>query len=285
MNPMLLSNVSIADEVKKTYSLDATTVINPPRGALSEVIWTLASEHPSWKFVAVRGNGMGAISGSFVAYEFAVYLDKELLGRIESSKYRCEWSIGITNPRIARQLDRGATTYTKNVSKAISTVRKLFSPMDVQERVESAVTRVDHEAKAAEWSAKRKVRGASEILEDSIRSFALTLKRDEFEVYLNTKPNAHHLTTALHSYERDSVDLEVIMDVKGAIAANAVCTVILNDGKYIVKYKAVTNVYDDLNLPEDVRKKLGLLKLVTDGQMISSIGYRISDQLFVLLIE
>jgi predicted Zn-dependent protease len=61
--------------------------------------------------------------------------------------------------------------------------------------------------------------------------------------------------------------------------------IVLADGKYIVKVLDNVQLYDDTTLPHDLRGKLGMLKLVEAEQMVTGIGCRVSDEIFVVLHE
>jgi hypothetical protein len=50
-----------------------------------------------------------------------------------------------------------------------------------------------------------------------------------------------------------------------------------------VRQGAEVKVYDDDSLPFEVRSKLGMLKLVDKGQMISDIGCKVDAEVFVVI--
>ena len=67
---------------------------------------------------------------------------------------------------------------------------------------------------------------------------------------------------------------------------NGKSVVVAFDGThYIVKSKEGIKTLSDETLPYEVRRKVGLLKLVQDGQMISDVGCRVDGATFVLLPE
>jgi hypothetical protein len=53
----------------------------------------------------------------------------------------------------------------------------------------------------------------------------------------------------------------------------------------MVKIGQDVQIYDDNTLPESMRGKLGMLKLVEAEHFISSVGCRINDEIFVVLTE
>jgi len=62
--------------------------------------------------------------------------------------------------------------------------------------------------------------------------------------------------------------------------------IVVYDGtQYLTKIGDEIKVYKDEDLSFDLRKKIGLLKLVQDKQMISNVGCRVDNTTFVLLLE
>ena len=58
----------------------------------------------------------------------------------------------------------------------------------------------------------------------------------------------------------------------------------VRDGnEYIVRQGNEVKVYNDESLPFEVRSKLGMLKLVDKGQMISDVGCKVDAEVFVVI--
>jgi hypothetical protein len=285
MNPMQLKNVVVLEDVKSFYQLGAQTELMPPRYMLEDVIWGVATKYPHWE-LRVIGGVKHAAEDAFTAHKFAVYQDREKIGEICLERYRREYAIGISNGRIRGTLDRGDTTYTKDTKKALSIVSKMFSLSTTHERVEAAAKKVDGEMRKVEWSAKRKVQGVLDSIRTTVMDYTLDHARQEYEAYVREQPNGARLLSELGTYDKDLADLATVEETKQAVATGRTCLVVLSNGSYIIQHRdSAVQAYDDSTLPENLRGKIGLLKLVTDSQMVAGVGFRVDDFTFLVITE
>jgi len=89
----------------------------------------------------------------------------------------------------------------------------------------------------------------------------------------------------IEQLEKVKADMMTIKEVTAAMQNDRNALVVLSDGKYIVKIRDNVQLYDDVTFPVELRGKLGMLKLVEKEQMVTGIGCRVSDEIFVLLLE
>jgi hypothetical protein len=80
-------------------------------------------------------------------------------------------------------------------------------------------------------------------------------------------------------------DMLTIESIKEKFGSEHTALIIKDEGKYMVKIGQDVQIYDDNTLPEHMRGKLGMLKLVEAEHFISNIGCRINDEIFVVLTE
>jgi hypothetical protein len=80
-------------------------------------------------------------------------------------------------------------------------------------------------------------------------------------------------------------DMVTIQETTKAFQNQKTALVVLEGGKYIVKIRDNVQLYDDMTLPVELRGKLGMLKLVDNEAMVTGIGCRVSNEIFVLLME
>jgi hypothetical protein len=66
---------------------------------------------------------------------------------------------------------------------------------------------------------------------------------------------------------------------------NQTALVVRDMGKYLVKVGDKVDLYDDNTLPQDIRMKVGMLKLVGDEQYLTDIGCKVTSEIFVLLVD
>jgi hypothetical protein len=129
----------------------------------------------------------------------------------------------------------------------------------------------------------RRIHTVQDKLKPYLHAFALQNRREEFAESLRGYPNAEE---ALKIMEQTAIELDVATKVQMQYDANQYVIVVISDSKYVTRFADQSiNIYDDGNFPEDLRGKLGLLKLVSTGQMVDNIGARIDTQTFVLLKE
>ena len=284
MNPMQLTNVSILIDIHTRFPITKSTTIREPISCISEVVWAAATANPQWKFVATFGSYTPA-DDSFRPEKFMVYQDKEQLGAIEVVWFRRKRCVGISNHRIRDKLSRGDMQRTTNTANALSIIKKTFVAKNTSERVNSAAEIARGTVKQSEWSISRKVRNSVDTLLDGMRTFVFQKHYEEFRKHLSTLPDAAKLLITADNYKTDSLNMATIKGVKEAMDNNNTCTVVLIDGRYIVKYKDdIVNIYDDNTFPDDLKGRLGLLKLVMEEQMISDIGCRVNEEVFVIML-
>ena len=285
MNPMQLKNVVVPDKIRSFYQLTPQTELMPPRYMLEEVIWGVATKYPHWE-LRVESGIKHAAEDAFTAHKFAVYQDREKLGEICLERYRRQYAVGISNARIRGTLDRGDTNYTTNSAKALSTIKKMFSLATTHERVDNAVKKVDGDMRKVEWSAKRKVQGILDSIRTTVMDYTLDHARQEYEAYVREQPNGARLLSELSTYDKDLADLGTVEEIKQAVAAGRTCVVVLSNGSYIIQRRdGAVVAYDDSTLPNNLRGKLGLLKLVTDSQMVAGVGFRVDECTFLVVTE
>lgn len=59
--------------------------------------------------------------------------------------------------------------------------------------------------------------------------------------------------------------------------------VIRDEGEYIVRYHDRVQIFDDGTMPHEIRARLGMLKLVDPGKAIDGFGFRVSEEVYVVL--
>lgn len=239
---------------------------------LTQYLWTLAKEYPLWTF-------------KMYSYRsFEVLKDGESLGYVGEEWYGRNYALFVRNDRIAQQNERKNAYHTQDISKAMLRVKKMFSPMTLTERVSKA-------REQAHTVLMRQERGTHRLMETHdapIRKSLMEYARENFSQYVLWLKERHDLTMLAHLKELEDakVDMATIQEAQSAFASKGKhALIVLADGKYIVKVLDNVQLYDDTTLPVDLRGKLGMLKLVEDEQMVTGIGCRVSNEIFVVLHE
>jgi hypothetical protein len=85
--------------------------------------------------------------------------------------------------------------------------------------------------------------------------------------------------------QRLTDEMITIETAKSAFEAGKTALVIKDGGKYLVRIGDKVDLFDDNTLPDWMRGKLGMLKLVQAEQFVSGTGCRVNDETFVLMVE
>lgn len=236
----------------------------------------LVSSKPNWRFVAtdfVRPDAQ-----TRVYTDFNIYEDDEFLGKVTITHKGRSNKIKVSNDRINAARERGTGYYTEDPVKAQLRIRKTFFKANQDERVEKAaeiaesLLKKEHQSKAWEY------RHAKDALLDKAGDFAAK----NIEAYLQAYPN---LLPKKGRYDDARANYGVVKKIKEAFDNGKSVVVAFDGTHYIVKSEEGVKTLSDETLPYEMRRKVGLLKLVQDGQMISDVGCRVDGATFVLLPE
>lgn len=237
-----------------------------------QLVWVLAKEYPLWTFQA---DGWRT---------FKVFKDGELLGVIGEEWYGSKHAMFVRNDRIAQQNERKNAYHTQDIEKAVLRVKKMFRPMTLAERMVKAKEEADKVLLRQYRGAHRNGQVLRSQMDQSLMEYAYT-HMGQYMAWLKAKDDLTMLGV-IERHEKSKVDIQTIEEAQKAFAdKHKHALIVLADGKYIVKVLDNVQLYDDTTLPHDLRGKLGMLKLVEAEQMVTGIGCRVSDEIFVVLHE
>jgi hypothetical protein len=232
----------------------------------------LAKEFPLWTFKAYGWR------------TFKVLKDGEELGQIGEEWYGSKQAITVRNDRIAMQNERKNAYHTQDIDKAVLRVKKMFKPMTLAERMAKAKEEADKVLLRQYRGAHRNSQVLRNQMDQSLMEYAYA-HMGQYMAWLKAK-NDLTMLEVIESHEKSKVDIQTIEDAQKAFDnKHKHALIVLADGKYIVKVLDNVQLYDDTTLPHDLRGKLGMLKLVEAEQMVTGIGCRVSDEIFVVLHE
>jgi len=287
MSAMNFSNVVLESDTEKYVSVNSVAkdkVLAHPM--LEPVISKLAMLYPLWKF---EGSGHHSLSHQGVVYltVFTVSCDGEPLGVIARRYEGRDYQICVTNDRIKAKLER--TNYYKTLSadKAIAKVKKMFGPNDTQEVARIARSKAASVAQDAEWSKNRELGGAEEIVQRAAKKYVMGAGFETFMAYVKDHYPAQEyelLVTKHEVAERARTELTTINATKRVISTQKKGAVVTRRGStYVVEHSDKVEICDDNTLPEWIRSRIGMLKLIEPAQFVSDLGMRASETVFVLI--
>jgi hypothetical protein len=280
MNAMELHNVHGAKDYDDDSGIESY-VVHP---TIASVIWELASKNPLWQFHATYGTRM--MERTQLAYTtFKVKLNGKELGVISRTHTnRGLAAISVACKRIADKMDRKDSYVTSDPKKAIAKVRKEFAPKTAKEIVEEAIEKATNASRRVHIDTYGEFRKLNAMVQKEIIEFFTSGPGMEiYKSYLHPdRPEDKKILVAMATMVELTTDLMTIERVKDKIGGADTALVVLDEGKYLVKILSDLQLYDDTTLPQDLRGKLGLLKLVQPNQFVSSAGFRVSEEVFVI---
>lgn len=280
MDIFTLSNVEVHPEVVTSVAALGVAVSNPPLH-MRRVVMHLAMANPLWRFVATTNRLDGT------ATTFTVIERGEELGKIGLTYFRSGHKIALSNDRIIDARARSSAYRTGDVAKAISMAKKMFYASNPSERVSKAYERAEKVMSRQASSKGYEARAASEAVKNDMLSFIRSGGLPLFMDYVNKLDNSERVLALnkLKKSEDANMEMLTIEDIREKFGGANALLIVKDEGKYLVKRGDGVQVFDDNTLPEWVKSKLGMLKLVEAEHFISSVGCRINDEIFVVLVE
>jgi len=288
MNTLELSNVELSADLQTllterknrgdTHEVFVSSTIDP-------VIQRLATLNPLWRFVATDwGYGGG---NRLALTSFSVLEHGEELGKISRERKGNNDVIYVSNERIAKTKERSGGYSTVDADKAVLKAKKMFFKLKPNERIEKAMG----DAGKVIFQQKNLKQRERHTAEGAVRAAAMDyIMGTGFDLFLEhlktcTESVRNKIEKHISDNERLGDEMMTIETAKSAFEADKTALVIKDGGKYLVKIGDKVDLFDDNTLPDWMRGKLGMLKLVQAEQFISNTGCRVNDETFVLMVE
>lgn len=270
-NPFTLANVFLSESAIK----DGVTALPMETQILADVVFDAAYAKPMWKFVAHYRKSSNPRASSF-----SVLHEGEALGIIQSVYYRRDYAVEVRNDRITKKRERGGGYRTSDPAKALATIKKMFSRNNVAERIEKADEVIRRSLNEHVWGKTREAKTLAADLEKELLTF---VKKDAdtqkaFADHLVRTGQSHIQTKADHA----AMEMQTVERIMRQYSSNKATVVLIVDDKYVVKEGEDVMMFAADNLPQDIRGKLGLLKLVEDEHIIAGVGCRVNSETFVI---
>ena len=276
-----LENVVLPKETDKN-GIEVTATIED---FLVPLVEKLALNHPEWRFESYycRKNYSSGVNGADfgMVVERLKVMDKyEELGQLGTDYTRSGKRFWVSNHRTEKLRERGSGMKTIHLDKAIKHVGKYFSKKNIGEKLREALqlarTNLDQVTTSKGWK-MRELWNNSEISAElqrylvSIFPDALTMldpkiasKLEDFPIRVNELAQATMMHEAMQKHNMHLVLLDG-MDYA------------------IQKGNDAPTIKSSEQLPDYMRRAIGLLKLVEDNQIMQDIGFRVNETTFYVL--
>ena len=286
MNTLSLSNVVIGEDLQKTMDKEGTKM-SAVYDMLDPVVSRLASLNPLWTFV-INSSGHGS-GNNRIAMGFSVKLDGEELGTIGLSYMGNRGKvIAISNDRIGKGRQRSDSYRTQDADKAILMAKKMFGKMNPSERIQKAKDAAERVVSRASWNKERERTQHQSLVKNEMLAWVETKGLATFMEFIKAEaiPSLKHkVTTSMEKVVLLDTEMRTIEKVQEDFSNNKTALIVKDLGKYLVKIGDKVDLYEDNTLPLDMRMKMGMLKLVEDEQYLTDVGCKVTNEIFVLLVD
>lgn len=251
-----------------------------PDPILAPVVDRLVKYHPEWTFVSIRGYTKSTASQT-LAYCYMVYQGTEYLGHI-SCRYRGnKLTVRLEGPRVSADTVRGRGKETSDTNKAIKLAEKYFCARTLRETMADAAMAASAAANDFYGVRQRAFSTAVGKLTPAMLSYVL----DNLPSF-----SAHAAKLGVENETLDGLQKIVIEREEGLKLRNSAGFLVMTqDGRYILQAaaKGITSGEADTvsELPVEMRRKLGLLKLMDPGVVLPDVGIRLAQNKFFITGE
>ena len=249
---------------------------------MKNFIETLALKHPNWMFEANCRIRTREDDGVYTSYAngFKVIEKRELIGMIGyTSSARGNEGFMVSNTRIKNGRERGDCITTKDEKKAIRHIDKWFYRETVKELMDKQVGLANRKSYEFMNTHRDGVKHSWSELEEPMKRFIV----DNYDAFLKTlySPKLVEIATIIHTTIEHA---EAAIDIHDKLMANnAFVITILETGNYAIQKGMDISVKSSEELDSDMRRKLGMLKLIAVEQGVAEVGLKCSDDTFVVI--
>lgn len=230
---------------------------------------------PGWKFVGMKNEVRGK-DNAVICMGFVIFDEDEALGTVKVDCKGRNYAVIVSNDRINAKRERGSGYATNDTAKAVLAIRKHFYRKEKTERLEKALTAASGLINTESYDKQRTKHQAWEHVYAHAKEFVSM----NMELYLRDFPA---ITPRVAKAHEADAEMKTVDDIKNSFNKGSALLVVRDGNEYIVRQGNEVKVYNDESLPFEVRSKLGMLKLVDKGQMISDVGCKVDAEVFVVI--
>ena len=251
-----------------------------PQRMIAPLIDRLAKYHPDWMFVSLTGFADGG-TGIPTATKYWVYQGMEYLGYIGLGTRDYQATIMLDGPRINAARRRGNGKQTGDVKKALKIVEEYFVGTTPAEKMRLTANQAANWAYNFYGDKQRAYSNSMEALRDVMLSYAIDNLPDFGEYAAKLGVSTDTVTTL----PKVVTDREEALRMKG-ITGHIVITQGSNYVVQDIRENSLGLQIDTVSeLPTEMQRKLGLLKLLEEKSVVPGIGVRMSRTEFFVMGE
>ncbi|NBW13677.1 MAG: hypothetical protein EBR82_37330 [Caulobacteraceae bacterium] len=286
----IMTNRSLALQALKQHNvtfkkvdgapLDMSTVELEFYRPLDEILWPVVTKfsHIDW---VVEG-GISRKNTLFSVRSISAYKEGIHIGNISTTYTGRTYAFIVKCHAIDEERTRGNGLRTTKHDVVLSTVKKKFAPKPINVILSEVTTKINRILSDKHYAQKKKQVDVNQELLDAVLE-RIHESKDVYEYAVRTF--GEQLIQRVCELKLKMSKLE---DLHSALTteSSSVAVVLIDRGGYIVSSDKQIAKYNDSTLPGELRKNLGLLKLLDkDEKVIPDIGVRVNESVFLVLLE
>jgi hypothetical protein len=273
---MTYANIELKEHDRFGDGIKRQSMIDP---FLKDLIEQLALKYPQWTFVEASVTSM-AVDKVYHAHRFDIKDKRETLGTIDKDYANNGYRYRIDNHRIQGMRERGCGMKTIHLNKALKHVDKFFGKKNVVEKITEARRNVDNVLSQVDNEKAWRLRGTWGSIESEARAFVV----DNYQAFMDSVVNKSNVAKQLEVLPTQVAEYNATQHLINMLKNDNAFTVFIDGVNYSVqKGKDPLEIKQSDELPDFIRRAVGLLKLVEDNQVISGVGLRVNESTFLVL--
>jgi hypothetical protein len=257
--------------------------------AIKPFVEALALKYPQWRFVSTSFWHQRPDNGDAYAeaHRFYVYDGREALGEI-STDYgrRNEKVYAIRNERISTSRQRGDTTKTKDLNKAVKTVGKMFGAKTINERMIEASSEASTDVYRVYQDRANTFQRTYDHVAKHLMPYIMANYETLAPIAIAGGASAETVGRLASAHDEFKITEEIYKCQQSQDGA----VVLIHGSDYAVlgkddKGQITTRMFSTETLPPHIKRSVGMLKLVEPKFFIKGAGMKINDQAFFVTKE
>ena len=273
---MTYANIELKEHDRFGDGIKRQSTIDP---FLKDLIEQLALKYPQWTFVETSVTAM-AVDKLIHAHRFDVKDKRELLGTIDKDYCGSGYRYRIDNHRIEGMRERGSGMKTIHLKKAIKHVDKFFGKRNMVEKITEARRKVENTLSQIDNEKGWRLRGTWNAMESQARDFITS----NYQAFMDSVVDKNSIAKHLEQLPTQVEEFNATQHLTKMLQTDNAFIVFIDGLNYSVqKGKDPLEIKQSDELPDFIRRAVGLLKLVEDNQVLSGVGFRVNETTFLVL--
>jgi hypothetical protein len=240
---------------------------------------TVALAHPTWLLVCKDYKMiMGGKANELLARQVVIAEKREEIGKVSMGMYNERKCFVINNERIDKSRKRGSSIRTTDMKKAIKQINKFVARKSVLEMLATAQEHASHVAYSVTTNKDR-------IIAATYSKMMPTVVKLLLEQWDTLNPQLSITDEERHNFPKEVDESRVANAVYDCRNNGSGWLVLINELDYAVQKGkgGEIKVCTSEQLPDFIRRGVGMLKLVEDSQIIEGAGLKVNANTFFIL--